>query len=185
MSNAKLLLNAYHELLYDHLLEHKHRCRDRLRALIVEQIDCRQFDLNDEEKISAYVEAALAFVEERLESYNPVGIQWTFPPTSKEEAFALEAALDWYDSRAEFAALQQGARDLLGELSKKDSLSPTTLRRLAGQLIRDRGAYPDRSIIAAYQADPTPNKLPDYVVSCLIEELLPLSIDDENPNDTL
>jgi hypothetical protein len=34
------------------------------------------------------------------------------------------------------------------------------------------GAFPDKSIISAYEADPALGKLPDYVVARAIEEII-------------
>jgi hypothetical protein len=51
-------------------------------------------------------------------------------------------------------------------------MSDGQLREAAGALIRKMGAYPDRSIIAAYEASPATRKLPDYVVARAIEEII-------------
>jgi hypothetical protein len=46
------------------------------------------------------------------------------------------------------------------------------LPELADRLIRRVGAFPDRSIIAAYAEKPTLQKLPDFVVSTAIEQVV-------------
>ena len=46
------------------------------------------------------------------------------------------------------------------------------LRQIAEKLIEAVGAFPDRSIITAYEAKPGLNKLPDYIVARAIEEAL-------------
>jgi hypothetical protein len=46
------------------------------------------------------------------------------------------------------------------------------LPNLADELIRQAGAFPDRSIIKAYHPEPTHQKLPDYIVACVIEEVV-------------
>jgi len=46
------------------------------------------------------------------------------------------------------------------------------LRQLAGQLISETGAFPDKSIISAYQAEPALPKLPDYIVAKAVEEII-------------
>jgi len=43
---------------------------------------------------------------------------------------------------------------------------------LADELIKDVGAFPDKSIISAYKASPALSKLPDYVVATAIEEII-------------
>jgi hypothetical protein len=42
---------------------------------------------------------------------------------------------------------------------------------LADELIRQSGAFPDRSILDAYRVEPTLQKLPDYIVARVIEEI--------------
>ncbi len=44
--------------------------------------------------------------------------------------------------------------------------------RLADELIKKLGAYPDKSIISAYEAKPALGKLPDYIVARAIEEII-------------
>jgi hypothetical protein len=51
-------------------------------------------------------------------------------------------------------------------------MTEENMRRLADELIRKVGAFPDRSIIPAYEAEPALGKLPDYVVARAIEETL-------------
>ncbi|GAI53651.1 unnamed protein product, partial [marine sediment metagenome] len=70
----------------------------------------RGFGNFDEEKYAAYRDACLAFVDERMESYNPIGIQYTFDRIRAREVFELELQLNWYDSRAEFEALMEAVR---------------------------------------------------------------------------
>jgi len=121
----------------------------------------------DEEKLTAYSEACVAFVDERLEAYNPIGIQYTFGPTPSRTAAELEFQLNWYNSRPEFTDLVAAARSLAGT-----GISDETLPGLADELIRQVGAFPDRSIIETYTAEPALQKLPDYIVACTIEETI-------------
>jgi len=44
--------------------------------------------------------------------------------------------------------------------------------RFRGNDSGDVGAFPDKSIILAYEADPALGKLPDYVVARSIEEII-------------
>jgi hypothetical protein len=121
----------------------------------------------DSSRRAAYREACIAFIDERLESYNPIGIQYTFDRVSSREAAELELQLNWYDSRPEFAALVAVARSLAAE-----AVSDEVLPDLADELIRRAGAFPDRSILAAYAEEPALQKLPDYLVARVIEEIV-------------
>jgi hypothetical protein len=162
LSQTALLLQAYYEALYERLTGHKEALTGKIKQILA--IELARHNL-DPEKHEAYLEACLAFVEERLEAYNPIGIHYTFDRLRSDEAIALEHQLDWFDSRAEFEALREAARS-----KAEEGMTDSKLRELAGELIRERGAFPDRSIIAAYKEAPGLNKVPDYVVAVAIEE---------------
>jgi len=167
MSETSLLLKAYYEALYERLQANKELLSKRIDELLVEEVTERGFEDFDEAKYAAYKDACLAFVDERIELYNPFGIQYTFDRTRAKEAFELELQLDWYDSRAEFEALVEAARD-----KAKTGVTQERLRLLADELIRELGAFPDKSIISSYEAEPGLRKLPDYVVARTIEEII-------------
>ncbi len=167
MSGTSLLLKAYYEGLYERLQANKEHLAARIETLLVEEIAERGFEDFDEDKYAAYRDACLAFVDERIELYDPFGIQYTFDRTRAKEAFELELQLDWYDSRTEFEALVEAARD-----KAKTGVTEERLRLLADELIRELGAFPDRSIISSYEAEPGLRKLPDYVVARTIEEIV-------------
>ena len=167
MSETSLLLKAYYEALYERLQANKELLSKRIDELLVEEITERGFEDFDEAKYAAYKDACLAFVDERIELYNPFGIQYTFDRTRAREAFELELQLDWYDSRAEFEALVEAARD-----KAKTGVTQERLRLLADELIGELGAFPDKSIISSYEAEPGLRKLPDYVVARTIEEII-------------
>ena len=82
-------------------------------------------------------------------------------------AAELEFQLDWYDSRAEFEELVAAAQRLV-----RDVISDEGLDEAVSQLVRQVGAFPDRSIIAGYIARPTGQKLPDYIVASAIEQIV-------------
>ena len=167
MNETKLLLNAYYEALHELLEARKEFLATRIEKLLTEEVANRGFGNFDEEKYTAYRDACLAFVDERIETYNPIGIQYTFDRTMARQAFELELQLDWYDSRAEFEALVEAAR------SKAEAvMTEEKLRILADELIKEVGAYPDKSIISAYEAEPGLAKLPDYVVARAVEEII-------------
>ena len=167
MSETGILLKAYYEALYELLDEKKDILTKRIDELIAEEISKRGFEDFDDDKLAAYREACRAFVDERLETYNPIGIQYIFDRGRAREAFELELQLNWYDSRAEFEALVEAAHKKIEAEATEDRL-----RLLAGELINEMGAFPDKSIITAYEAKPRLQGLPDYIVARIIEEII-------------
>jgi len=167
MIEITLLLNTYYEALYERLETRKGLLTTRVEKLLKQEIAKRKLGDFDTEKYEAYRDACLAFVDERIETYNPIGIQYIFDSSRRREAFELELQLNWYDSRAEFKALTKAAQE------KADSpMSDKDVRKLVDELINEVGAFPDKSIISTYEAEPALGKLPDYVVACAIEEII-------------
>jgi hypothetical protein len=167
MSLAQLLLKAYYERLHERMQEGRDRLVARVDELLPAQIAKQGFGDMDASRLDAYREACVAFIDERLETYNPIGIQYTFDRVSSRTAAELEFQLNWYNSRPEFAALVAAARSRAGSGVRDEEL-----QELADDLIRQVGAYPDASILEAYAAEPTLQKLPDYIVACVIEEII-------------
>jgi len=167
MDEVGLLLKAYWEQLHDRLVESRGLLSVKIDTLLKSEIDKRGFPGFDEHGYAAYREASLAFLEERIEAYNPVGLQYFFDADRRREAAELEFGLDWFDGREEFGRLLDAAARKAGP-----GITDEQLRRAAGELIREMGAYPDRSIIAGYEAAPAPQKLADYVVARAIEEVI-------------
>lgn len=174
MDETKLLLNAYYEALYQRLEANKALLAVKIQDLLKQEIAQRGFADFDDDKYAAYRDACLAFVDERIETYNPIGIQYTFDRVRAKEVLELELQLNWYDSRAEFEALRQAARDKAeAEMTQSAGhLTAERLKELAGELIAEVGAFPDKSIVSAYEAEPALNKLPDYIVGRAIEEIV-------------
>ena len=167
MSETKLLLNAYYEALHDMLEANKELLTTKIENLLHAEFANRDFGSIDQEKFDAYRDACLAFVDERAEMYNPIGIQYTYDNAGRRQAFELELQLNFYDSRAEFEALVKVAQ------SKTEArMAEQGLEQLADELIKDVGAFPDKSIISAYETKPALGKLPDYVVARAIEEII-------------
>jgi len=162
-----MLLYAYYETLHELLVENTRRIEKAIDRTLAEQIEFLKPPDFDDEKFDAYREAAEAFLAERIEAYNPVGIQYTFdrPPTAL--ARQLELQLNWFDSTQEFDALKEAA----GQLAEFD-MSDDRLKQLAEKLIGRAGAFPDKSIIATYEDKPALQKLPDYTLAKAIEELI-------------
>ncbi len=167
MTPASLLLKVYYERLHDRMETQRSRLLRRIDELLAEEIEKRGFTGVEGERLSAYRETCEAFIDERLETYNPIGIQYTFGNTPSRTAAELEFQLNWYDSRPEFADLVAAARALAEEDPSDDRLG-----ELASELIRRVGAFPDRSIISTYRQGPTLQELPDYIVACTIEEIV-------------
>jgi len=167
MNETNLLLKAYYEALYEQLEANKELLATRIEELLWEEIVKQGFGNFDEGKYTAYRDACLAFVDERLETYNPIGFQYTFDRIRAQEAIELELQLNWYDSQAEFEALMEAART-----KAEVEMTEERMRELANELIREVGAFPDKSIISAYEAEPALGKLPDYVVAQVIEEII-------------
>ena len=167
MNAIRVLLRAYYERLYEQLEAVQPRLTHLVDELLPAEIDKQNFGPLGPEKVQAYREACLAFIGERLEMYNPIGIQYTFSGSTSKRAAELEFQLNWYESRQEFAELVAAAQTLsTGEVPDE------RLGELAGALIRQVGAYPNRSIIAAYAVKPTLQKLPDFIVASAIEQVL-------------
>jgi len=165
MNETGILLKAYYEALYERLEERKELLARKAGQLLTEEIATRGFEDFGENKYSAYRDACVAFIDERIELYNPIGIQYLYGRSRAKDAFELQVQLDWYDSRDEFAALVQAARG-----KAQAGVPEEALRLLAEELIGQVGAFPDKSIISAYEARPGLQKLPDYIVARTIEE---------------
>lgn len=166
MSDAILILKAYYEALYERLEAGRDCLTMAVGRLLTEEVQNRGYEDFDSDKYAAYRDAALAFVEERIEAYNPIGVQYTFDRVNAKEILDLELQLNWYDSTAEFDALVQAA------LAKSERLAGDDLRPVAEGLIKGFGAFPDKSIIAAYEQAPALNKLPDYITARAIEAFI-------------
>lgn len=160
-------MNAYYEALYEQLEAKKGLLESRIEKLLREEIANLGFENFEEDKYSAYRDACLAFVDERIEAYNPIGIQYTFDRIRAREAVELELQLNWFDSQAEFKALMDTVRSKT-ELEMTDE----RIQQSAEELIKQLGAFPDNSIISAYKAGPSLGKLPDYVAARAIEEII-------------
>jgi len=167
MTQTGLLLKAYYEALCELLETKKDLLTAAIEKLLPGELESRGFGRFDPDKYQAYLDACQAFVAERLEMYNPIGIQYTFDRATAQQAFELELQLNWYDSRAEFEALAEAAH-----AKAQPEMTDKSLRQLADELISEMGAFPDRSIISAYEAKPALQKLPDYVVARAIEEII-------------
>jgi len=167
MDEVGLVLKAYWERLHNLLSQNRDLLSDKIKVLLKAEFDKPRFPGLDEHKYPAYLEAALAFVEERIETYNPVGLQYLFDSNNRREAAELGFGLDWFNGKKEFEQLVDAA----GRRTRP-GMTDQQLQKSADELIREMGAYPDKSIIAGFDADPTPQKLADYVVARAIEDFI-------------
>ena len=167
MNHTNLLLNAYYESLYDLLDSNKAPLIGKIEDMLRSELESLGAVNFDREKYEAYRDACLAFVDERMETYNPIGIQYTFDRIPSPLAAQLELQLNFYDSRAEFQALKEAAR-----AKAEPDMTDERLHQLANELIIQVGAFPDKSIISAYEAAPALGKLPDYIVARAIEKII-------------
>lgn len=167
MNEANLLLRAYYEELYERLDARRDSLSVEIEKFLSEEIAKQEFEDFSEDKYEAYKEACLAFVEERLEAYNPIGVQYTFDNVRRQQVYELELQLDWYDSRAEFEELLEAMRR-----KAEPEMRDERMRELVRELIKECGAFPDKSIIYSYESLPALGKLPDYVVARAIEQVV-------------
>lgn len=167
MGEAALLLRAYWERLHEELVANRSVLEGRVDKLLKQEAARESKGGFDDEKYEAYRDACVAFLEERIEAYNPIGIQYTFERAVRKRAGELELELDWYEAKGEYEELLTAAR-----VRAEVGMSDERLRELAEELIRELGAYPDRSIISGYEGRPALRKLPDYVAARAIEEIV-------------
>jgi len=167
MNETSLFLNAYYETLYDRLTASKDALCAKIEEILQEEIMKLGLGDVDKDKYAAYRDACFAFVDERLETYNPIGVQYTFDRLRTKEAIELELQLNWYDSSEEFNNLLEAAR-----AKAHADMSDQRLQELVDEVIKELGAFPDNSIISTYKTAPALGKLPDYVVASAIEEIV-------------
>jgi len=167
MLDPPILLNAYWERLYARIAEHRDPLSRRAGHLLSDEAGSRGFPGLTVDRLAALTEVAQAFLDERIEMYNPLGIQFRMDGRGLRDAAELEMRLAWYDGRGEYARLRNAVIEKAGS-----PLAGKRLQELADELIADLGAYPDRSIIRDFRKAPSAEKLPDYAVSVAIEEFL-------------
>jgi hypothetical protein len=168
MNSVRLIMRTYYEQLHERMAAMRDELIVCIDAMLPAEIARQEFGPLRADQVEAYREAALAFIDERLETYNPIGIQYTFDRAARSQAAELELQLDWYDSRREFQTLVAAAKTLAGAEDTADE----RLAELADELIRQVGAFPNASIIAGYLAKPTLQTLPDFLVAMALEQVV-------------
>lgn len=167
MSDTSLLLKAYYEALYERLETKKEALIEKIDIFLTGEIEKRGFEGFSKEKYKAYRDACLAFIDERIEAYNPIGIQYLYNRGSAKELIEMELQLNWYDSTDEFRSLVETVRN-----KAREDLTDEQLKSLVEEIINEAGVFPDKSIISTYEEKPGLNKLPDYIVARTIEEVI-------------
>jgi hypothetical protein len=170
MHSVRLLLKVYYERLYERMVADQPRLCSQIDTLLPAEIDRQGFGPMESHKVEAYREACVAFIDERMEMYNPIGIQYTFDRSTTRQAADLEFQINWYDSQREFEDLVATARSLIRDV--REGMPDEILYDLADRLIHRAGAFPDQSIISGYEAKPTLQKLPDFIVASVIEQVV-------------
>lgn len=167
MNESNILLKAYYETLYDRLSPLKDQLLERMDQLLCAEINKRFSGILSQDKYVAYFDTCVVFWDERMEAYNPIGIQCLFDNVRSEEAYKLELQLGWYDSRKEFNELLE-----LVHRKTEPDMTDERIPDLAGEIIKEAGAFPDRSIISTYLDNPSLERVPDYILAQLIEEVI-------------
>ncbi len=132
-----MLVKAYYETLYEMLEANRQLLIKTVEDVLAEELIAGGYEPFDKEKFSAYLEASVAFVDERIELYNPFGMQYLYDRSRADVAFEMEMKLNWYDSSDEFDELLEAARLML-----KDMPDQQNLQQAAGELIKEQGAFP-------------------------------------------
>jgi len=167
MNESNILLKAYYETLYDRLSPFKKQLSERMDQLLKTEIKKRYPGIMKTQKYEAYLDTCVAFLDERLEAYDPLGIQYLFDNVRAKEVYELELQLNWYDSRKEFNELL-----VLVQRKTESEMTDERMGELAEEIIREAGAFPDQSIISTYLDKPSLERVPDYILAQAIEEML-------------
>ena len=126
------------------------------------------WDEENEAVIKAYADAAASFIDERLYSYRLDHIDRFLQAASRgistEDAASLEISLDWYDCREEKKEIDRFIETGLNLMRPGGDI--------AESLLDDFGAFPDKTIIEAYEKAPAKNHLPDYALALSLERVI-------------
>ena len=167
MNDSTILLRTYYETLYDRLSPLKEQVVERIDQLLSAEMEKRYAGVLNQEKYDTYLDTCVAFWDERIESYNPTGIQYLFDNVNSKEAQELELQLSWHDSRKDFNELVELVRR-----KTEPDMTDERMREIVDDIIREVGAYPDQSIVDAYLDKPSLEKVPDYILARAIEEVV-------------
>ena len=76
--------------MYEKLEAQKEILSAKIDEFLAEEIEKRGFEGFNDEKYKAYRDACLAFIDERIEAYNPIGIQYLYDRRSSNILVELE-----------------------------------------------------------------------------------------------
>ena len=167
MGEVNTVIKAYYEFLYELFARHRDYLVARAEDLLRGEVRRAGYAGFGGETFAAYLEASVAFIDERIEAYNPIGIQYTFERAGTSEVAELELQLNWYDSTEEFERLVETARDMV-----EAATGEVNVGVLAEEMAKQCGAFPDGSIIAGYEGGPGLNRLPDYIAAGAMEDAI-------------
>jgi hypothetical protein len=165
MEPERLIFNTYYESLYNILLDRRDSIIGTIKKILPAELS--KFGNFTSEDFDAYFEAALAFLEERIEMYNPLGLQYTFGRPVSDFARTLELQLSWFDSSQEFETLKKAVREIV-----QLGFDEQKLNDYADYLISKFGAFPDKSIVEAYNHQSAESRIPDFILALAIEQAI-------------
>ncbi|MFH1731484.1 MAG: hypothetical protein ABIF82_07520 [Planctomycetota bacterium] len=157
-------------LYFAHLLDLLTRRRAKIETLILEQVQeeiaSRYSHLAGRTRI--YRDAAVGFLEERLyecrDDYWEKFLRPLVENITAAEIMEVAEQLSWYDMQREKEEIDERIETCLNiHRSPEDILEV---------LVEEFGAFPNRSIIAAYSAKPKPNYLPEYALAVAIQQVV-------------
>ena len=121
-----------------------------------------------DEVIDAYADAAVSFIEERLYAYGLSSIDRFLMAASRGvspgDLASLEISIDWYECSPEKEEIDARIEKGLNLMRAADEI--------VEGLLREFGAFPDRTIIKAYDKAPAKNHLPDYALALALERFI-------------
>lgn len=166
MNHVRLLIKVYKEMLHELLNTYIDLFQASLPTLLRDEISKLGKKLDSNQYLTIKDECT-KFFHVRLESYDPSGYQHTLNDLKSPDYYQLRRQSDWYNDQVEFDHFVDAINDKV-----KEEMSEEETRQAADELLREVGAFPDNSIISGYESEPKLNRLPDYVVARIIEEMI-------------
>jgi len=159
--------DLYFAKLDELLVRERARIEDLVRKKTRKEISKRWKDVNAE-RIEAYIEAAISFIEERLYAYSLDHLDRFLKAVtyggSLEELASLDLSASWYNWQAEKEEIDAKIETGLNIRQRPEDI--------VEDLLTEFGAFPNKSIINQYQQKPEKNYLPDYVLATAIQQVI-------------
>ncbi len=166
MTTRKDIWGLYFARLLDLLRQERPRLEKLIREQVRDEIALRYPRLD--ERTSKYQEVAVGFLEERLceyrDDYWETYLQPLATGASAAEIRDVSRQLGWYDMQPEEEEIDQRIETGLNLRQSPDNI--------VGALIQEFGAFPNKSIIRAYSAQPKTNYLPEYALAVAIQQVV-------------